>query len=116
MGFIAIVGAARSAARRARAGLRDRVAEVRLIDPEGRIAQGKALDILQSAPVDSSARGSPPPRRSKPPSAPTSIVIADSARGDEEHAGEAGPGTLRQARRPWTPPRPCSLRGRISAS
>src|SRR3954470_18243851 len=31
---------------------RGRVAEVRLIDPEGRIAEGKALDILQSAPVE----------------------------------------------------------------
>ena len=31
---------------------RSRVGEVRLIDPEGRIAEGKALDILQSSPVE----------------------------------------------------------------
>src|SRR4051812_8450870 len=31
---------------------RSRVDEVRLIDPEGRIAEGKALDIQQSAPVE----------------------------------------------------------------
>ena len=31
---------------------RSRVAEVRLIDPQGRIAEGKALDILQSSPVE----------------------------------------------------------------
>jgi malate dehydrogenase len=29
-----------------------RVGEVRLIDPEGRVAEGKALDILQSGPVE----------------------------------------------------------------
>jgi len=31
---------------------RSRVVEVRLIDPQGRIAEGKALDILQSSPVE----------------------------------------------------------------
>src|SRR5260221_12383133 len=31
---------------------RGRVDEVRLIDPEGRVAEGKALDIQQSAPVE----------------------------------------------------------------
>ena len=31
---------------------RARVGEVRLIDPEGRVAEGKALDILQSSPVE----------------------------------------------------------------
>jgi malate dehydrogenase len=30
---------------------RARIGEVRLIDPEGRVAEGKALDILQSGPV-----------------------------------------------------------------
>ena len=31
---------------------RARIREVRLIDPEGRVAEGKALDILQSSPVE----------------------------------------------------------------
>ena len=31
---------------------RSRVGEVRLIDPQGRVAEGKALDILQSSPVE----------------------------------------------------------------
>src|SRR5215204_1412546 len=31
---------------------RSRITEVRLIDPHGRVAEGKALDILQSAPVE----------------------------------------------------------------
>src|SRR5260370_4373573 len=31
---------------------RSRVREVRVIDPEGRVAEGKALDILQSSPVE----------------------------------------------------------------
>src|SRR5215203_4795741 len=31
---------------------RARVGEVRLIDPEARVAEGKALDILQSGPVE----------------------------------------------------------------
>src|SRR4051812_27377414 len=31
---------------------RSRVDEVRLIDPEGRVAEGKALDIQQSSPIE----------------------------------------------------------------
>ena len=53
MSTVAIIGAgplggalASALARRARVG------EVRLIDPEGRVAEGKALDILQSSPVE----------------------------------------------------------------
>jgi len=53
MSTIAIIGAGPvgGALAHALAG-RSRVREVRLIDPEGRIAEGKALDILQSSPVD----------------------------------------------------------------
>ena len=53
MGFIAIVGCgALGGALAHKIAGRDRIAEVRLIDPEGRVAQGKALDILQASPVE----------------------------------------------------------------
>jgi malate dehydrogenase len=53
MSTVAIIGAGPlgGALASALAG-RARVGEVRLIDPEGRVAEGKALDILQSSPVD----------------------------------------------------------------
>ncbi len=53
MSTIAIIGAGPLGGALAQAlGRRSRVGEVRLIDPEGRIAEGKALDILQSSPVE----------------------------------------------------------------
>jgi malate dehydrogenase len=53
MSIVAIIGAGPlgGALAHALAG-RSRVDEVRLIDPQGRIAEGKALDILQSGPVE----------------------------------------------------------------
>src|SRR5215510_8658037 len=53
MSVVAIIGAGPlgGALARALAG-RSRVGEVRLIDPEGRVAEGKALDIQQSSPVE----------------------------------------------------------------
>jgi len=53
MSIVAIIGAGALGGTLAHAlAARGRVGEVRLIDPEGRIAEGKALDILQSAPVE----------------------------------------------------------------
>ena len=53
MSTVAIIGAGPLGGAVAQAlAERDRISEVRLIDPEGRIAQGKALDLLQSAPVE----------------------------------------------------------------
>jgi malate dehydrogenase len=53
MSTVAIIGAGPLGGALAQAlAERDRVNEVRLIDPEGRIAEGKALDLLQSAPVE----------------------------------------------------------------
>src|SRR3954463_1416600 len=53
MSIVAIIGAGPVGGALARTlARRSGVAEVRLIDPEGRIAEGKALDILQSAPVE----------------------------------------------------------------
>src|SRR5215471_8478799 len=52
MPFVAIVGAGPIGGALTHAlAERGRVDEVRLIDPEGRVAEGKALDILQSSPV-----------------------------------------------------------------
>ena len=53
MSSVAIIGAGPLGGALAHAlARRSRVGEVRLIDPEGRIAEGKALDIEQSAPVE----------------------------------------------------------------
>ena len=53
MSFIAIVGAgAIGGALAQRLAARGRVREVRLIDDQGSVAQGKALDIQQSGAVD----------------------------------------------------------------
>lgn len=99
MSTVAIIGAgplggalARTLARRQRAG------EVRLIDPEGRIAEGKALDILQSSPVEpfttrvTAAAGYPAAAGAD------AIVLADLVTGGEI-AGETGLGLLRQLAR-----------------
>lgn len=53
MSFVAIIGAGPIGGALAHTlAARGRVDEVRLIDPEGRIAEGKALDILQSSPIE----------------------------------------------------------------
>lgn len=75
--------------------LRGRVSEVRLIDPEGRIAEGKALDILQSAPIDHfntrvTAAASIPAAAGA-----DAIVLADLV-ATGEIAGESGLTLLRQ--------------------
>ena len=98
MPFVAIIGAGPLAGALAHtlAG-RSRVREIRLIDGEGTIAQGKALDIYQSGPIENAAT---------PVTAATSlhaaagaevVVLADSAAG-VEHSGEAGLSLLRQLR------------------
>jgi malate dehydrogenase len=76
---------------------RSRVAHVRLIDPEARIAEGKALDILQSSPIEQfSARVTA--AASIPAAAGAdAIVLADLVSG--EIAGEAGLALLRQLAR-----------------
>ena len=53
MPFVAVVGAGPLGGAIAQTlALRNRVQEVRLIDSHASVAQGKALDILQSAPVE----------------------------------------------------------------
>ena len=97
MSLIAIIGAgpAGGALAHKLAG-RGRIGEVRLIDAEAKVAEGKALDILQSSPVERfstrvSASGS-----ILAAAGADAIVIADQAAGSAEYAGEAGLALLRQ--------------------
>jgi hypothetical protein len=100
MSFVAIVGSGPlggSAAHKLAA--RGRVDEVRLIDSEERIAQGKALDILQSAPIESFATRVVGLGSLAAVAGAAAVVIADRAAGDGEHNGEAGLALLRQLTR-----------------
>ncbi len=96
MSLIAVIGAGPLGGALAhRLAGRSRVADVRLIDPEGRIADGKALDIFQSSPVEQfstrvTAAGSIPAAAGA-----DAIVLADLVAGGEI-AGEAGLALLRQ--------------------
>jgi malate dehydrogenase len=74
---------------------RDRVAEVRLIDPEGTSARGKALDILQSAPVDEFSTHVTASDSVDAAAGASVIVLADAMSG-AEHAGEQGLGIVRR--------------------
>jgi malate dehydrogenase len=96
MGFNAIVGsgALGGAVAHKLAG-RNRVAEVRLIDPAGGIAQGKALDILQSSPIEQFATRVTSADAWAAVAGAEVIVIADDAAG-KEHTGESGLSMLRQ--------------------
>src|SRR5215207_8117059 len=75
--------------------VRDRVAEIRLIDPSGTIARGKALDIQQSAPVDNFSTRVTAAESIAAAVGADVIVVADAA-GGGEHAGEAGLALVRQ--------------------
>jgi malate dehydrogenase len=99
MSTVAIIGAGAlgGALAHSLAG-RSRVAEVRLIDPEGRIAEGKSLDILQSSPVEPfSARVTSATGFAAAAGADV-IVLADLVSGGEI-AGESGLAVLRQVAR-----------------
>lgn len=75
---------------------RDRVREVRLIDAEARIAEGKALDIRQSSPVEGFSTRVTSDGHLAAAAGADVIVLADAAAGTGEHAGEAGLALLRQ--------------------
>jgi malate dehydrogenase len=90
MSTIAIIGAGPiGGALAQKLAARSRVEHVRLIDPDARVAEGKALDILQSAPVDGfSARVSAAAHHGAAAGA-DAILLADLISGGEI-AGEAG--------------------------
>jgi malate dehydrogenase len=96
MGFIAIVGGGSLGGAVAHAlAVRDRVTEVRLIDPAGQVARGKALDIQQASPIDNFTTRLTAAESLDAAVGADIIVIADAAAGNVEHAGEAGLGLVR---------------------
>jgi len=99
MSTIAIIGAGPLGGALAQAlGRRSRVDEVRLIDPEGRIAEGKALDILQSSPVEVFNTRVTAATTYAAAAGASVIVLADLVQGGEV-AGEPGLALLRQLAR-----------------
>lgn len=99
MGFIAIIGAgALGGAVAQTLAVRDRVREIRLIDPAGAIARGKALDIQQSGPVDNFSAVLTAAESVDAAVGAQVVVVADSATG-AEHNGEPGLGIIRQLTR-----------------
>ena len=97
MSFVAIIGSgALGGAVAHTLAVRDRVGEIRLIDSEERIAQGKALDIRQSSPIDQFATVVVASGALAAAAGATAIVLADSASGSGEFSGEAGLALLRQ--------------------
>jgi malate dehydrogenase len=96
MGFIAIVGSGALGGAVAHAlAVRDRMTEVRLIDPAGQVARGKALDIQQSSPLDNFTTRLTSAESIEAAVGADAIAICDSAEGNVEHAGEGGLGLLR---------------------
>ena len=97
MSFVAIIGSGPLGGAIAhKLASRDRVREVRLIDTEERIAQGKALDILQASPIDGFATRVVAAGSLAAAAGASAIVIADAADGQGEFSGEAGLALLRQ--------------------
>jgi malate dehydrogenase len=100
MGFIAIVGSGALGGAVAHAlAVRDRVTDVRLIDQAGQIARGKALDILQSSPIDNFSVKMSGSESVDAAVGADVIVLADAAETSVEHTGEAGLGLLRRLAR-----------------
>ena len=97
MSFIAIIGAGPLGGTLAHTlASRDHVREVRLIDTEERIASGKALDILQSSPVEQFSTRVIASGALAAAAGAAAIVIADSATRQGEHSGEDGLALLRR--------------------
>ena len=97
MSFVAIIGSGPLGGAIAhKLAARDRVREVRLIDTEERIAEGKALDIRQASPVDGFATRVVAAGSLAAVAGASAIVIADAATGQGEFSGEGGLALLRQ--------------------
>jgi malate dehydrogenase len=97
MAFTAILGAGSIGGALAhKLAVRGRVREVRLIDPERRVAEGKALDILQSSASDGFSTRVSAADGIEAAAGAAVIVIADAASGDAEHSGEPGLAMLKR--------------------
>jgi malate dehydrogenase len=98
MSFIAIIGAGPIAGALAHklAG-RSRVREIRLIDGEGTVAKGKALDIYQSGPVENASAPVTAADSIHAAAGADVVVLADQVSG-AEHADEAALSLVRQLR------------------
>lgn len=97
MTLAAIIGAGPIGATLAhKLAARERLREVRLIDPEGRIAEGKALDIRQSAPVENFSTSVTASTHLSAAAGAGVVAIADHASGNGELTGEAGLALVRQ--------------------
>lgn len=97
MSLIAIIGAGPIGGAVAhKLAARSRVRRIRLIDPSGTVAEGKALDILQSGPVDDfdvSVTGADSLHAA---AGADVVVVADSAAGDGEHSGDGALSLVRR--------------------
>ena len=99
MSMVAIIGAGPLGGALAQAlAERDRLSEVRLIDPEGRVADGKALDLQQSAPVEQFSTRLTAAQSYAAAAGADAIVFADPVAGGEI-AGDAGLPIVRQIAR-----------------
>ena len=95
--FVAVIGAGPlGGAITQKLAQRDRLGELRLIDPHEGIAQGKALDILQSAPIESFSTRVIAGQSLHSAAGAGAVVIADSGRTEAEHSKEPALAMLRQ--------------------
>jgi malate dehydrogenase len=99
MSIVSIIGAGPMGATLAHVlARRARVDEVRLIDPEGRVAEGKALDIQQSSPVELWGTRISAATTTAAAAGASVIVVADYVKGGEI-AGDAGLPLVREVAR-----------------
>ena len=97
LAFVAILGSGALGGAVAHAlARRERVDEVRLVDLEGTLGRGKALDILQSAPIDGFSTRITAVDAIEAAAGAAVVVLADSASNNVEHTGEAGLALLRR--------------------
>ena len=96
MSLIAIIGAGPTGAALAhKLAERSRVREIRLVDASGTIAAGKALDILQSGPIESFNTRVVGADTLHAAAGADVVALADSAAG-EEYTGDVALGLLRK--------------------
>ena len=97
MAFVAVIGCGPIGGALAhKLALGDRIREIRLIDPHPGMAQGKALDILQSSAIDGFSARVTSAQALQSAAGAAAIAVADSGQTGAEHAGEPGLAMLRQ--------------------